>query len=342
MFGETRNHPVGDFDRLLEERGGDNNAATWNDWTFYRTSLPAGDLELAVSLDADRMTNLVLDDDQIETEREVVVNERKERVDDDVDGFLDENLTALAYTVHPYRWPTIGWMEDIRALHKDVIHAFYRTYYTPNNATLVVCGDFAEQAALELVERHYGAIPAAEIPAEDVASEPPQDGERSRRFTKPVTADRVVVGYKVPGQNHPDWAVLDFIAQILAGGPSARLLRRLIVEREIATSVDCGAPPFRDPCLFRVGVNMARGYPAREAIAELDGFIAELASGAVDDDELTKVKNCIETDFWSSMEDCDGKAESARPLRDHGGRLPDAVHAGRAPGSRPPPRTSPG
>ena len=310
MFNETETMAPGVLDRLIEETGGDNNAATWTDWTQYRTSVPARDLELAMRIESERMERLVLEDAQIESEREVVMNERLERVEDDVDGFLDEKLNALAFSVHPYRWPTIGWMDDIRGLAKPDVQQFYRTYYAPNNAIIVLCGAFDEQAALDMMARYYGHLPAADLPAASADAEPAQSAERRQRFAKPVHADRLAIGYKVPGQEHPDWAVLDFIGSILCGGPSARLYRRLVVETEMASSVDCGMLPFRDPCLFRLGVNMARGHRAEEALAEIDAIVGALAQTPVSEAELTKVKNAAETDFWSSLEDCDGRAEA--------------------------------
>src|SRR5512134_3260786 len=164
MFSQTESLPPGEFDRVVERTGGESNAATWVDWTYYRLSLPARDLALAVRLESERMTRLVLAPEPVEAERDVVTNERRERVEDDVDGWLDEQLMALAFEVHPYRWPTIGWMEDIRALPLDDIRAFYRTWYTPNNATLVVVGDFDEAELLDVVEAGYGPIPPAVLP----------------------------------------------------------------------------------------------------------------------------------------------------------------------------------
>jgi zinc protease len=310
MFNETENLGPGQLDRLIEATGGDNNAATWTDWTYYRTSLPARDLELAVRIESERMQRLVLEDQQIEAEREVVTNERLERVEDDVDGFLDERLYELAFTVHPYRWPTIGWMDDIRGLAKPDIHAFYRTFYKPSSATIVLVGDVDERAALTLVDRYYGDIPAADLPAESRVAEPEQEGERRHRFAKPVHADRLMVGYKAPGQGDPDWAVLEFIGALLAGGPSSRLYRRLVVETEMATSVDCATMPFHDPSLFRLSVNLTREHRAEAALAEIDAAIADLVRAPVPASELAKIKNCVETDFWAALEDCDGRAEA--------------------------------
>ncbi|MCA9675965.1 MAG: insulinase family protein [Kofleriaceae bacterium] len=310
MFNQTETLPPGEIDRVIERTGGESNAATWVDWTYYRLSLPARDLELAVRLEAERMTRLVLDEGPVEAERDVVTNERRERVEDDVDGWLDEQLMATAFTVHPYRWPTIGWMEDIRALPLPDIHAFYRTWYAPNNATLVVVGDVDEPRLLELVEAAYGAIPAATLPDATPPIEPPQTEERLLRAGKPIASDRLLCGWKAPGQGHPDWAVLDLLATILAGSPSTRLYRRLVVEREIASTVDTQLTPFRDPSLIRVAATLARGHRAEAALAEIDDVIAGLVEHPVPEAELAKAKNLVETDFWAGLTDADGKAEA--------------------------------
>ena len=314
MFGETETLGPGQLDRMIEETGGDNNAATWTDWTFYRTSLPARDLKLAVRIESERMQRLVLDDTQIESEREVVVNERLERVEDDVDGFLDEHLFALAFQVHPYRWPTIGWMKDIRALAKDDIHDFYRRYYAPDRATLVVVGDVDETELLNLVDDHYGSMSAGDLstsaPDPTLPPEPAQMSERIQRYAKPVHADRMLVGYKAPPQHHPDWPVLEFISALLCGGPSSRLYRRLVVDTEMATSTDTATMPFADPSLFRIAINITREHRAEAALAELDRVLAALRDQPVPTDELNKIKNCVETDFWAALEDSDGQAEA--------------------------------
>src|SRR5262249_31451024 len=148
----------------------------------------------------------------VEAERDVVTNERRERVEDDVDGWLDERLMAHAFTVHPYRWPTIGWMEDIRALALPDIRAFYRTGYAPDHATLVCVGDFDERALLDHVASAYGNIAPAALPPLSGDREPEQTKERIVRAPKPIATDRLLVGYKAPGQDSADWAVLEIVA----------------------------------------------------------------------------------------------------------------------------------
>lgn len=310
MFGQTESLPPGEFDRLVERTGGESNAATWVDWTYYRLSLPARDLPLGVRLEAERMQHLVLETGPVESERDVVTNERRERVEDDVDGWLDEQLMAHAFTEHPYRWPTIGWMEDIRALSLADIRAFYRTWYAPNNAVIVCVGDFDEPALLDLIANHYGTIPPAELPEASSTVEPEQTRERVVRAPKPIATDRLLVGYKAPGQDHDDWATLEIVSTLLAGCPSARLYRRLVIEREAASSVDAQLTPFRDPSLLRLAVTAARGHTADEILSVIDAELAAMAASPPSRAEVEKAKAIAETDFWTSLVDVDGKAEA--------------------------------
>ncbi len=310
MFGQTEHLPPGEFDRLVERTGGESNAATWVDWTYYRLSLPTRDLALGVRLEAERMQHLVLETGPVESERDVVTNERRERVEDDVDGWLDEQLMAHAFTVHPYRWPTIGWMEDIRALDLEDIRAFYRTWYAPNNATIICVGDFDEPALLDLIATHYGSIPPAELPRPSSIVEPAQAKERVVRAPKPIATDRVLIGYKAPGQDEPDWATLEIVSTLLAGCPSARLHRRLVIEREAASSVDAQLTPFRDPSLLRLAVTAARGHTADEIVGVIDEELQRMAAEPPTLAEVEKAKAIAETDFWTSLADVDGKAEA--------------------------------
>ncbi|MBC7976924.1 MAG: insulinase family protein [Myxococcales bacterium] len=310
MFSQTERAEPGEFDRLVERTGGESNAATWVDWTFYRLSLPARDLALGIRLEAERMQHLVLEPAQVESERDVVTNERRERVEDDVDGWLDEQLMALAFTEHPYRWPTIGWMEDIRALSLDEMRTFYRTWYAPNNATLVCVGDFDEAALLDLVAASYEAIPSAVLPPIASAPEPEQTRERIVRAPKPIATDRLLIGYKAPGQDEADWATLEIVATLLAGCPSARLYRRLVIEHEVASSVDAQLTPFRDPSLLRLAVTAARGHTADEILAVIDRELLAMAEQPPLPAEVEKAKALAETDFWTSLVDIDGKAEA--------------------------------
>jgi zinc protease len=307
MFNQTESLAPGEFDRKLEAVGGETNAATWVDWTYYRNNLPKAELELAVRLEADRMAHLVLGDKQVESEREVVANERRFRVEDDVDGFLSEELYKLAFTTHPYHWPTIGWMRDIQAITIDQCRSFYRTYYSPNNATVVVVGDIDEEKTLALIDQYYGTIAAQNIPAETFAPEPEQTAEKRASWKKPVSADKLRIGYKSPPLTHPDYVAMEILSEILFGGNSSRLYKKLVAETEIASSVHAGLAPFRDAGLYEISVSLQRTHNAHEAerliYDELDGL--RLRPG-----ELETARTRLLTRFWRELRPQSGKAEA--------------------------------
>jgi len=310
MFNQTETHPPGEFDRMLETVGGDTNAATWVDWTYYRDNLPRAELELAVSLESDRMAHLVLGEKQVESEREVVANERRFRVEDDVDGFLSEELYKLAFVEHPYHWPTIGWMKDIMAISIADCRAFYRTYYAPNNATLVVVGDVDEPQLLSLVEKYYGKLPSQPIPVDNALPEPPQKGERRASWKKSVSADKLRIGYKSPPLPHPDYAALEMVSELLFGGKSSRLEKLLISEVEIASSTSSGLSPFKDAGLYEISVSMQRGHRAHEAERLIDEEIERLKHEPLKAGELETAKTRLETRLWRELRTQSGKAEA--------------------------------
>src|SRR2546423_8990289 len=159
MFNGSKKYGPKEFDRRLEAAGGTSNAYTSTDVTAYYEDFAAEALPLVLDLEADRMASLTIDDDSLQREREVVKEERRFRTDNDIDGMMDEALGALAFLAHPYRWPVIGWMTDIEAITRQDCERYFRTYYAPNNCTLVLVGDFERDAALKRIEKLYGGIP---------------------------------------------------------------------------------------------------------------------------------------------------------------------------------------
>jgi zinc protease len=311
MWSPTRTRPAGEFDRLIESVGGDCNAATWVDWTCYRDTVASRDFEMVCELEAERMVDLRLDDEALEAEREVVINERLERVEDDIDGFLDEQLSLMAFAVHPYGRPTIGFLDDIRGLDRPTIEHFYETYYAPHNAVVVIAGDVAAAEALEVVDRHFGAVGAGPaVAARAPITEPRCASPRRRGFDRPTATARLLMAYAIPGQGHPDWARLEALASLLSSGPSSRLYRELVVDREIATYADVDVLPFRDAALLQISVGGTAETTAAELEEETLKVIAGLADEPITAAELDKVRAGAETDFWSELETADGKGEA--------------------------------
>jgi zinc protease len=310
MFNETRDHPLGDFDRLMEHAGAEANAATWTDWTYYYENAPRDALPLLVELEADRMANLVLRAPQITSEKEVVANERKLRVDDDVEGKALELLYATAFRRHPYRWPTIGWMKDIRGFTVRDCHQFYRTHYSPGNATVVVAGDFNERKALELIQKHYGGLSKARV-VEPVArpEEPSQRAERVVQLRAPTRAEKLLLGYQAPAFSHFDTPALVVANEVLFGGRSSRLHRLFCLDEEIALSVRGSISPFVDPGLFEMWIFVRQGKRKQDALFLLDEELDRIGSEGPTALELDKAVNQLELSFLHSMETAGGKAE---------------------------------
>ena len=310
MFNETRNHPPGDFDRLMERAGAEANAATWTDWTCYYENAPRNALPLLVELEADRMSNLVLRTPQVTSEKEVVANERKLRVDDDIEGKALELLYDNAFRRHPYRWPTIGWMDDIRGFTVRDCREFYRTHYAPSNATVVIAGDFDEQKALSLVQRHYGGLSGAPtVDPPRPSKEPRQRAERVRQLVAPTPTEKLLIGYHAPSFADPDTPALIIANEVFFGGQSSRLHRLFCVEKEIALSVRGSISPFIDPGLFEMWIFLREGKRMAEALQLLDREIARLSSDGPTPVELEKAISQLELSFLHSMETAGGKAE---------------------------------
>jgi len=310
MFNQTRNHPPGDFDRLMEGAGAEANAATWTDWTYYYENAPRDALPLLVELEADRMSNLVLRVPQVTSEKEVVANERKLRVDDDVEGRALELLYAGAFRRHPYRWPTIGWMEDIRGFTVQDCRAFYRTHYAPSNAIVVIAGDFDERKALSLVQEHYGGLSGARtVEAPASSKEPVQRAERVFQLPAPTPTEKLLIGYHAPSFSHADTPALVIANEVLFGGRSSRLHRLFCLDEEIALSVRGSIAPFVDPGLFEMWIFLREGKQKSDALALLDREIDELGSDGPTSLELEKAISQLELSFLHNMETAGGKAE---------------------------------
>jgi len=309
MFGEFEGLAAGEFDRRLEECGAENNAATWVDWTFYHEQAPADQLDVLIELESKRMGQIVLRPKAVESEIEVVANERRFRVEDDVDGAASETLYATAFTCHGYRIPTIGWMADIKGFVPEDCAAFYRTYYAPNNATLVIVGDINEVEVLRKIATAYGYLESQEIPVEDSHPEPPQVQEKVQELAKPTETDKLNVGYHAPALGDFDHPALSLLVDVFTGGRASRLYQVMQKEMEIATDARGFLGSFRDPGLLEFQVALRPGKTAEEALKVLDEQIALICENGVDQDELERAKARAELGLLSGMETASGKAE---------------------------------
>jgi zinc protease len=309
MFNETENLRAGMFDRKLEDSGAETNAATWVDWTYYHESLPADRIKLAIELEAERMTHLVLREPQVASEKEVVANERRYRVDDDVEGAASELLYKTAFSTHPYGWPTIGWMQDIQGFSPEDCVAFYRTYYAPNNATVVVVGDVNERSLLLAIRAAYGSIASQTIPAEDIVPEPTQLEERALVVHKPTATEKLLIAYKGPALGDADHTTLTVLSEVLFGGRSSRLYRALVVEQELAIDLRGWVSTFRDPGLFECSATARGQRTTQELQVVLDQAFERARNEVVGDQELARAKARLELGMLQQLETIPGKAE---------------------------------
>lgn len=294
MFKGTTKRGKGEYSRLIAKNGGTENAFTSNDETVYFTNLSSDRVELGLELEADRMSNLLLDPEEALLERDVVKEERRLRTDDDPQSLLIETGYAVAFLAHPYGRPVIGWMEDIARLTRDDLLQFYRRYYAPNNATLVVVGDVKVDRLLPVIKRHFGATPLRPIARDPITSEPPQRGERRVVVKKEAQLPVVFMGYHVPNHTSADAHTLEVLAAILSSGKSSRLYRNLVYEQQLALSAGGGYDAVSiDPDLFYFYGMAQPGKNHEELEAAFDQEIARLQTELVGDHELQKAKNGI-------------------------------------------------
>ncbi|MBX3596054.1 MAG: insulinase family protein [Rhizobiaceae bacterium] len=296
MFKATKNHPAGEFDRKVAEIGGDGNAFTSDDYTAYIQTVSPEALPTMMAYESDRMRNLVLTDDVIGTERDVILEERASRVDNDPGALLAEEVDATLYQNHPYRIPIIGWKQEIEQLNRTDAVAFYDRYYAPNNAILVVAGDTTAERVKELASQTYGRVARGpDIAARQRPQEPEQNTSRTvtltdARVSVPSFSKRwIVPSYRTAAPGEAE--ALDLLSEILGGGTRSRLYQRLIVEEGTASS----AGAFYQGTMYDETAFGVYGAPqGADGLATvekaIDAEIARIVKDGVSADELERAK----------------------------------------------------
>ncbi len=293
MFKGSAHVGPDEHSRIIEAIGGFDNAYTNDDTTVFFETFPSDYLERMLWLEADRMGSLNVDQANFDSERQVVKEERRVRIDNQPYGRLQEDLYAAAFTVHPYHHTTIGSMADLDKATLDEVRKFHDTYYKPNNATMVIVGDFQSAEAVGWAKKYFDGIPASAGPIPRIAQpEPPQTAQRvvhKSYANSPLPA--VVIGYKMPARYAPDSYGLDLASNILAAGESSRLYRALVYKQRIALEAGGFGNFTEDPNLFWAFAIMNQGHTAEEGekavVAELD----EMKAKPVDAKEMDKAKN---------------------------------------------------
>ncbi len=308
MFKGTPRYGSRELDRLIQANGGTYNAFTSKDVTAYHTTLPAGKLELIIDIEADRMRNLIFDEDEIASEREVVKEERRQRVEDSVLGSLSEALWRTVFRVHPYRWPVIGYMADLEAATMEDLKAFYRRFYAPNNSVVVISGSFNSRQAKGLIERHFGSIPAGEPIERVYPEEPAQSGQRSLSLRRDVQSPTVAVAFRTTDVMDPDIFALDILAGVLGWGDSSRLHRRLVRREQTVTSISASSQNLASSGVFQITAHLKPGVNSEQVLRSIYGEIYRARNSRVSEDELERVKNQLMKSYVDAMKTIEGKA----------------------------------
>ncbi|MBM4320086.1 MAG: insulinase family protein, partial [Deltaproteobacteria bacterium] len=310
MFNGAKKYGPGAFDQVMEAAGGSNNAFTTNDITVYTDWFPVQALDTVLELEADRVGSLIFSPDKVRSEREVVLQERRLRIDGDPQGALEELFNATTYLAHPYRWPVIGWESDIRAWTQEDLQQFHQVYYAPNNAVLVLVGDVQPEDAFARVEHHFGAIAAGPTPEKVRTVEPPQRGERRAELQHYAQLPALSVGYHVPWSGDASSPTMKVLETILMAGQSSRLYRRLVDRDQSALSVSGGYGEWSfDPTLFRFDIQLKGGHAPAKVEKALYEELAQLGQRAPGEQELRKAKNIILANLYRAQKTLNGKAE---------------------------------
>jgi zinc protease len=308
MFNGTARHGAGEFDRLMEAQGGSNNAFTSDDVTVYQDWFPRGALSLVFELEADRIQGLSLAPELIESERGVVYSERLLRVDDNNQGYLSEQVQSAAFVAHPYRFPTIGLPDDIRGWTARDLRQFYRTYYAPNNQTMVLVGDVSHAEAFALARRYLGKLPRQPDPPPVLVREPEQLGERRVMVRRAAQMALLQYAYKAPAANDPLAPALNLLLTALVDGNASRLHRLLVEQRTVAQDVAADWHQGFDPSLCWFWFTLAQGVDPHAARDIVDAELAGIAAAGLSDAELSRARNLNAAGFWKQLSTIDGKA----------------------------------
>jgi predicted Zn-dependent peptidase len=297
-----------EIDRLYVENGGDNvNASTGHDLTTYHVSLPSNKIELWARIEADRMTQPVFR--EFYSERNVVMEERKQRVESEPDGQLYEQFLATAFIAHPYRRPVLGWPSDMRSLSLEYTEAFFKRYHAPNNTVIAVVGDIDPATTLTVIKKYFGPIPSRHLDPTPITDEPPQKGERRVDIVSDANP-QIVIGYHKPALPDFDDYVFDLIECILSKGRTSRFHKVLIEEMALAESVHAvnGLPGAKYDNLFAIFAKPRHPHTNAEIESAIYDEIEKLKIKPVTAKELEKVKNQIKADFIRSLNSNSGLA----------------------------------
>ncbi|MGH7122976.1 MAG: M16 family metallopeptidase [Stellaceae bacterium] len=312
MFRGTKETPPGEYSRLVAANGGQENAATSLDYTVYYQTVATDRLELVMKLEAERMHDLMITEEQVTPEREVIIEERRTRVDNLPAALLDEQRNAVLFLSNHYRLPAIGWLSEMRGLGAEDARRFYATWYAPNNAVLVIAGDVEVARVRALAETYYGPIPPHPVPAHEALVEPPKvAGTRLEMTSGRVPSPEWSRSYLAPSYNEADGRPADaltVLAEILGGGESARLYQGLVIDKKLAVSAGAGYDPNRGAGSFNLYAEPRDGVSIADVEAAVTREIRRLLTEGVGAAEVDRVKQRLQASALYSRDSLSGVA----------------------------------
>lgn len=295
MFGGSLHVP--DYDIPVQEAGGENNGWTTNDLTNYYLTLPRQNAEVGFWLESDRMLGLAFSPENLEVQRQVVMEEFKQRYLNQPYGDASHLVRSMAYKVHPYRWPTIGLeLSHIATATLEEVKAFFYRYYAPNNAVLAVTGNIAFSEVVRLAEKWFAPIPRREIPVRRLPQEPVQTEMRRMEVEQAVPMDALYLNFRTCGRLHPDYYAVDMLSDLLANGLSSRLIRHLVHEQPVFSRIDAYITGSMDDGLLQITGKPLPGISLEEAEEAVWKELEQLSATLPEADELEKVKNRFEAE----------------------------------------------
>ena len=300
MFEGTQNIPRGEYAKFVERAGGVLNANTMNDRTYYYEILPSNQLELGLWLESERMLHAMVDSIGIQTQKKVVIEEKKQNYDNRPYGTMLIEIFKRAFTVHPYRWTTIGDPEHIMAAEDHEFQEFYDMFYEPNNAVLVITGDFDEKHTKDLVSKYFGSIPKGkkEIVRSNIV-EPPLKGEIRDIIFDNVQLPLIIQAYRSPAMDTDDYYALDMLSTILSSGESSRLNKELVDNKQLGLMINSLMLPFKDPSISVVLAFPNMGIEPQVLETAIDAEIEKVKKELITEKEFEKLRNQVENQFVS-------------------------------------------
>lgn len=310
MFKGAQKYDGKAFDHILHENGMNNNAFTTFDYTGFYQNLPSSKLELMMDLEVDRMNALLIKKEDLLSERQVVAEERRWRVDNNPRGVMQESIFDLSFKQLPYRWPVIGYMQDIQNYESEKLRYFYNGFYGPNNAVLVLVGDFKTEEAKKMIDKYYSNLPQRKIPETKQYIEPQHNKEEFKIIKKDVQNPSVVIAYQTVPTGHDDVYALDLLAQIIGGDSSSRMYNQLIYSKQLCMMAYSYHYTLKESSLMMFGAMIQPGQSVDLVRNEIEKIIQDVQNGKLDQKELNRAKTRVKKDFVDGLTSMDGKARS--------------------------------